>query len=66
MKPEKIQEVCPICGSSELYLEAGGYTGKVYRCKICDYVGAFIVEADEEMVRAIKEDYEQKRNHKNE
>ena len=42
-----------------------GYTGKVYRCKICDYMGALIVEADEEMARAIKEDYEQKRNHKN-
>jgi transposase-like protein len=61
MKPEKILEVCPVCGSSELYLEAGGYTGKVYRCKKCDYMGAFIVEADEEMVRAIKEDYEQKK-----
>ncbi len=61
MKPEKTLEVCPICGSADLYLEAGGYTGKIYRCKDCDYVGALIVEADEEMARAIREDYEQRR-----
>jgi predicted RNA-binding Zn-ribbon protein involved in translation (DUF1610 family) len=59
MKPEKVLEVCPVCGSSELYLEAGGYTGKVYHCKNCDYMGALIVEADEEMARAIREDYKQ-------
>jgi predicted RNA-binding Zn-ribbon protein involved in translation (DUF1610 family) len=61
MNPEKIHEVCPVCGSSELYLEAGGYTGKIYHCKKCDYVGALIIEADEEMARAIKEDYEHKK-----
>ena len=38
MNPEKIREVCPVCGSSELYLEAGGYTGKLYHCKNCDYL----------------------------
>ncbi len=59
MKPEKVQEVCPVCGNSELYLEAGGYTGKIYHCKNCDYMGALIVEADGEMARAIREDYEQ-------
>jgi hypothetical protein len=58
MTHEKILEVCPVCGSSDLYLEAGGYTGKLYRCKRCDYMGALIVEADEEMARAIREDYE--------
>jgi transposase-like protein len=58
MNLEKILEVCPVCGSGDLYLEAGGYTGKNYRCKRCDYMGAFIVEADEEMAKAIKEDYE--------
>ncbi|OPY48899.1 MAG: hypothetical protein A4E49_03381 [Methanosaeta sp. PtaU1.Bin112] len=60
MKPEIIQEVCPVCGSSDLYLEAGGYTGKIYHCKNCDYIGALLVEADGEMARAIREDYEQK------
>jgi RNA polymerase subunit RPABC4/transcription elongation factor Spt4 len=60
MSQKKAQEVCPVCGSADLYLEAGGYTGKIYHCKNCDYVGALIVEADEEMARAIREDYEQK------
>ena len=59
MKPEKMLEVCPVCGSADLYYETGGYTGKLYRCKNCDYMGALIVEADEEMARAIREDYEQ-------
>ena len=61
MKPENIREVCPVCGSSDLYLEAGGYTGNLYRCKSCDYMGALIVEADEEMARAIKEDYKKEK-----
>jgi RNA polymerase subunit RPABC4/transcription elongation factor Spt4 len=61
MKPDIIQEVCPVCGSSDLYLEAGGYTGKIYHCKNCDYIGALIVEADGEMAKAIREDYEQKK-----
>jgi len=62
MSSKKPTEVCPVCGGSDLYYEAGGYTGKVYHCKNCGYIGALIVEADEEMARAIKEDYE----HKNE
>ena len=57
MKSEKMLEVCPICGSADLYYEAGGYTGKIYHCKNCEYVGALIVEADGEMVKAIKDDY---------
>ena len=58
---EKLREVCPVCGSPDLYYEAGGYTGKIYHCKICDYIGALVVEADEEMAKAIKEDYELKK-----
>ena len=65
MKSEKMLEVCPICGSTDLYYEAGGYTGKIYHCKNCEYVGALIVEADEEMVKAIKDDYENRRNGQN-
>ncbi len=61
MKPEKIREVCPVCGSADLYYEAGGYTGKTYHCKNCDYMGALIVEADEEMAEAIREDYTKKK-----
>ncbi len=61
MNTDKIREICPVCGSSELYLEAGGYTGKLYHCKSCDYLGALIVEADEEMARAIREDYKKEK-----
>ncbi|MDD1759092.1 MAG: hypothetical protein LUQ44_00645 [Methanothrix sp.] len=57
MTSEKIMEVCPVCGSEDLYYEAGGYTGKVYHCKNCDYVGALVVEANEDMAKAIREDY---------
>ncbi len=55
-------EVCPVCGSSDLYYETGGYTGKKYHCKNCNYIGPLVVEADEEMAKAIKEDYEQKKS----
>ena len=57
-RKEKMVEVCPVCGSSEMYLETGGYVGKVYHCKDCNYVGALVVEADDEMIEAIKEEYE--------
>jgi len=56
-KEKKMVEVCPVCGSSELYYETGGAIGKVYHCKDCNYIGALVVEADEEMVEAIKEEY---------
>lgn len=54
------QEVCPVCGSSDIYYEMGGYVGKVYHCKVCGYVGALIVQADLEMIRAIREEYRQR------
>ena len=66
MSTRKCTEICPVCGSTELYYELGGYTGKVYHCKRCDYTGALIVEADEEMARAIREDYEKKSGKENE
>ncbi len=58
MKAKPTMEVCPNCGSIDLYFETGGATGMVYHCKNCGYVGPLIVEADEEMAKAIKEDYE--------
>lgn len=39
---------CPQCGSSDLYYEAGMITGKKYHCKRCDYIGAFVIEFEEE------------------
>jgi predicted RNA-binding Zn-ribbon protein involved in translation (DUF1610 family) len=60
-KEKKMVEVCPVCGSSELYYEAGSSIGKVYHCKDCNYIGALVIEADEEMIEAIKEEYEREK-----
>jgi uncharacterized protein (DUF983 family) len=38
--------ICPQCGSTELYYEAGLITGYVYHCKKCDYVGSFVMEKE--------------------
>ncbi|MDD4498214.1 MAG: hypothetical protein PHV51_08730 [Methanosarcinaceae archaeon] len=57
----KLVRVCPVCGSSDLYYEAGGYTGKVYHCKGCGYMGAFIVEGNEEMVEEIRAKYKREK-----
>jgi hypothetical protein len=38
--------LCPHCGGSDLYFEAGLITGYKYHCKHCDYVGAFIIEKE--------------------
>jgi transposase-like protein len=39
---------CPACGSTEVFVESGGYTGMIYRCKRCGYRGSLVVEVDEE------------------
>lgn len=57
MGQEKLIEVCPVCGNADLYYESGGYTGAIYHCKKCGYVGAFVVEGNEEMVEKIREKY---------
>lgn len=56
---EETIQVCPVCGSMELYYEAGGVEG-LYHCKNCGYIGSFIVEANEEMARLIREEYDNK------
>jgi transposase-like protein len=58
---EKTTKVCPICGSAKLYYEVGGKIGFVYHCKNCSYIGSFIVEANEEMIHAIKDEYNNKK-----
>ena len=40
-------KICPVCGSANIKLDAGGYTGK-YRCEDCGYVGVLILEVEEE------------------
>jgi tRNA(Ile2) C34 agmatinyltransferase TiaS len=39
---------CPRCGGTGIFLETGGYTGTIYRCKRCGYRGAFILEIEDE------------------
>ncbi|WP_370573712.1 transposase [Methanomethylovorans sp.] len=53
---EELIEVCPICGSTELYFEAGGVEG-LYHCKHCGYIGAFVIDANKEMMELIREEY---------
>jgi predicted RNA-binding Zn-ribbon protein involved in translation (DUF1610 family) len=54
---EETTQVCPVCGSIDLYYEAGGVEG-LYHCKHCGYIGSFIVEANEEMARLIRKEYD--------
>ena len=56
---EDAVQVCPVCGSIDLYYEAGGVEG-LYHCKHCGYIGSFIVEANEEMARLIRKEYDNK------
>jgi hypothetical protein len=62
MGKQAMQEVCPVCASTDIYFELGGYAGKIYRCKNCDYRGALVVEADAEMIEAIAENYRKGRD----
>jgi predicted RNA-binding Zn-ribbon protein involved in translation (DUF1610 family) len=41
--------VCPQCGSTDVFYEAGLVTGYKYHCKNCHYVGAFIIEKEVEV-----------------
>ncbi|KXS41815.1 MAG: hypothetical protein AWU59_1915 [Methanolobus sp. T82-4] len=50
-------QVCPVCGSTDLYYEAGGVEG-LYHCKYCGYIGSFVVDANEEMAKLIRKEYE--------
>ncbi|WP_407355869.1 hypothetical protein [Methanolobus sp. WCC5] len=54
---EELIEVCPVCGSPDLYYEAGGIEG-LYHCKDCGYIGAFVIEANRKMRQLIRDEYE--------
>ncbi|WP_406659659.1 hypothetical protein V7O66_07345 [Methanolobus sp. ZRKC3] len=54
---EEMMQVCPVCGSPDLYYETGGVEG-LYHCKYCDYIGSFIIDANEEMARMIRKEYD--------
>jgi len=38
---------CPICKSTNIWLDTGGITGK-YKCKDCGYIGAIVLTEDNE------------------
>ncbi|TGC10744.1 hypothetical protein CUN85_03590 [Methanolobus halotolerans] len=57
--PERTRQVCPVCGSTDLYYEAGGVEG-LYHCKYCGYIGSFVVDANEAMARLIRKEYDSK------
>ena len=56
---EKLTEVCPVCGSPDLYYEAGGTEG-LYHCKYCGYIGGFVIDANQKMMQLIRDEYENK------
>ena len=37
---------CPKCHSENITLWMGGYTGAMYRCPDCGYVGPVVIETD--------------------
>jgi hypothetical protein len=59
---EETMQVCPTCGSPDLYYEAGGVEG-LYHCKYCSYIGSFVIDANEEMARLIRKEYDSEARH---
>ncbi|MDD3407400.1 MAG: hypothetical protein PHP13_04880 [Methanomicrobium sp.] len=46
---------CPVCDSDEIFTVVGGYAGNIYRCKVCGYQGALVVEHDNDLKDEFKE-----------
>jgi rubrerythrin len=42
--PAKKVLICPVCNSRHIYYYLGGYTGYMYRCRDCGYIGAYVLE----------------------
>ena len=40
------RRLCPMCRSDRIMLWMGGYTGMMYRCPDCGYVGPVTIETD--------------------
>jgi len=66
MKPKTTEKrcfiICPLCGSTRIHLVVGGMTGYLYRCRDCDYQGAIRLEANEDMVRAVRDEYKKQKS----
>ena len=51
------KRICPICHSDRINLWMGGYTGAMYRCPDCGYVGSITIETSDDVPRdEIRED----------
>lgn len=55
---EERYKVCPKCGSKAISQVLGTITGQLYRCPECGYYGPFVIEANEEIIREIREKYQ--------
>lgn len=58
--PPGSRRLCPHCGSADLHYHMGGVTGWQYQCKGCHYIGAYVVEGDEETARALREQWQKR------
>ncbi len=55
----QLRRMCPQCGSGDLVDAFWRQSGWQYRCRDCEYVGQ-VIEGDEEMARALKEQHKAK------
>lgn len=42
------KRLCPMCKSDKIILWMGGYTGAMYRCPDCGYVGPLVIEVNDD------------------
>ena len=52
----QMRRLCPICKSDRIMLWMGGYTGMMYRCPDCEYVGPVTIETDDPLPEAAEDD----------
>jgi len=38
--------ICPSCGEDGMILWLGGYTGTLYKCPSCEYIGPIVIEEE--------------------
>lgn len=41
------KRICPMCKSDRINLWLGGFTGTMYRCPDCGYVGPVVIETSD-------------------
>ena len=43
-----VYRICPMCGEEGMLLFMGGFSGALYQCSNCHYVGPLIIEGEED------------------